>query len=123
MAIIYNKKSCFKGAIDILTGAETAIPVEEIVNALQKEVNRLNRPRSLSSAQVVKKAEQEAFTAQVLGILAEANEPMTIPQILAKIGNPELSNQRVNSVLTSEKHKGTIERTEKNKRAYFELVK
>lgn len=122
MAIIYNKKSCFEGAIDILTGAETAIPVEEIVNALQKEVDRLTRPRSLSSAQIAKKAEQEAFTAQVLGILAKGGL-MTIPQILAEIGNPEISNQRINSVLTSEKHKGTIERTEKNKRAYFELVK
>jgi hypothetical protein len=122
MAIIYNKKSCFKGAIDILTGEETAIPVEEIVNALQKEVDRLNRPRALSSAQIAKKAEQEAFTAQVLGILAKGGS-MTIPQILVEIGNPEISNQRVNAVLVNEKHKGTIVRTEKNKRAYFELAK
>lgn len=121
---MYTKKDCFEWAIAILTQTQPKnnVPVEEVVSCLNKELDRLNRPRSLTSAQIAKKTEREALTTKIYGFLAENGE-MTISQIMEKLKDPTISNQRINSILSEGKHNGLIIRTERSRKPYFDLAK
>lgn len=95
---------------------------EEIVNFCKERIEQLNK-RKHSSKPTKKQIENEALKEKIVGILASAEEPITIDAI--KSADEEMgtfSNQKISALLTLLKKDGLVVRTEKKRVAYFGLA-
>ena len=99
-----------------LTNDEVAFIDHELELLAKKNVNKSGE-KKLTAKQV----ENEGFKEVILDVISEKEH--TVSEIL-KIGNfPEdMTNQRVSALIKQMCGSGLVERTEKNRKAYFKAV-
>ena len=99
-----------------LTNDEVAFIDHELELLAKKNVNKSGE-KKLTAKQV----ENEGFKEVILDVISEKEH--TVSDIL-KIGNfPEdMTNQRVSALIKQMCGSGLVERTEKNRKAYFKAV-
>jgi predicted transcriptional regulator len=66
--------------------------------------------------------ENEAYVEAIMDVLATADKPMTITEIMKADSNLPQSNQKISALVRILKENGTVERTEIKGRAYFVLA-
>lgn len=94
----------------------------EMVEFLAHQIELLDRKATSPRKPTKVQTENEAFKAEILAGLAEADKPMTIKEILATVpAVADLSNQRVTHMLTALRADGKVKRTYVKRVAYFEL--
>ena len=95
---------------------------EEMVAFIDHEVELLDKKKSGSCKPTKTQIENDAFKADILTALTEADEPVTIKglmEICPSIAG--LTNQRVTHMLTDLRKNGEVKRTYVKKVAYFSL--
>ena len=90
----------------------------ELVAFIEHEVELLNKKNSRSGKPTARQVENEEIKATILSVMERVGKPMTITQLLAEIGNSELSNQRVSALVTQLKDSGEVIRTVEKKVAF-----
>lgn len=93
---------------------------EEIKAFCQREIELLDNKKARSGQSKTQK-ENENIKAKIVEILTNAENPMTVGQIMVALGN-EFSNQKVTSLLTQLKAETKVERIVEKRVAYFTLV-
>jgi hypothetical protein len=94
----------------------------EMVAFIDHEVELLDKKKSGSRKPTKTQVENDAFKADILTALAEADEPVTIKgliEICPSIAG--LTNQRVTHMLTDLRKDGKVARTYVKKVAYFAI--
>lgn len=92
----FTNKDRYTAIIAALTGAETEIATDELVEFCQKQIDALDRKsvKAKEKADARKEALDE-LTDTIYDILTD--EPMTIGQILEILDNDELTNAKVSN--------------------------
>lgn len=94
----------------------------EIVAFCNHEIELLDRkvtgPRKPTNVQI----ENEKFKHGILEVLANADRPLTITEIMAEAPLNALTNQRVSALVTQLKKAGLVVRIEEKRKAYFSLA-
>ena len=104
-----------------IKGLEGVTP--EIVDFVNHEIELLNRKKTSERKPTKTQVENEGFKQAILDVLAKAEKPMTISEIMQGEGLEGLKNQRVSALVTQLKKAGIVVRTEVKKVAYFALNK
>lgn len=94
---------------------------DELVAFIEHEVELLNKKNSRSGKPTARQVENEEIKTTILSVMERVSKPMTITQLLAEIGNSELSNQRVSALVTQLKDSGEVVRTVEKKVAFYSL--
>lgn len=92
----FTNKDRYTAIIAALTGVETEIAIDELVEFCQKQIDALDRKsvKAKEKADARKEALDE-LTDTIYDILTD--EPMTIGQILEILDNDELTNAKVSN--------------------------
>lgn len=118
-----TKKEMFAIIADVLKGTyEGEIATAEMIEFIDKEIDRLNRPHSKSSAPTAKQIENEKLMDKILEIMRENGEPMTVSMIqkeINEIENAEYSNQKINSLMIKLQKTHEVEKFTNGKKTYF----
>ena len=94
----------------------------EMVAFIDHEVELLDNKRTSARKPTKTQIENEAFKADIVAALAEADAPVTIKELMAICPNiAGLTNQRVTHMLTDLRKGGKVTRTYVKKVAYFAL--
>lgn len=68
---------------------------------VEHQIELLDKKYAVVSSKPTKRQiENEGIKAEIADILAQADEGMTVTQILAQLNKPELTNQRVSALLS-----------------------
>lgn len=94
----------------------------EIVAFCNHELELLNRKGSGNRKPTETQVENERFKHNILEVLAEADRPLTISEIMANAPLNGLTNQRVSALITQLKKAGLVVRTEEKRKAFFSLA-
>ena len=95
---------------------------EEMVAFIDHEIELLDRKTTGSRKPTKTQVENDAFKADILTALAEADAPVTIKELSAKCESISgLTNQRITHMLTDLRKNGLVARTYVKKVAYFSL--
>lgn len=116
-----TKRERFAQLMEIVNASQVENSAE-LVSFIEHEVELLNKKNSRSGKPTARQVENEEIKATILSIMERVGKPMTITQLLAEIGNSELSNQRVSALVTQLKDSGEVVRTVEKKVAYYSLV-
>ena len=95
---------------------------QEIVDFCNHEIELLAKKASGSSKPTKTQVENETYKASILEILAEADRPLTISEMMEDDRLSGLKNQRVSALVTQLKKAEQVVRTEDKKKAYFSLA-
>lgn len=115
-----TKKERFAQLMAIVNASQVENSAE-LVAFIEHEVELLNKKNSRSGKPTARQVENEEIKATILAIMERVDKPMTITQLLAEIGNSELSNQRVSALVTQLKDSGEVIRAVEKKVAYYSL--
>lgn len=115
-----TKKERFAQLLAIVNAAQVENS-DELVAFINHEVELLDKKNSRSGKPTARQIENEKIKVTILSILGGIGKPMTITQLLAEIGNSELSNQRVSALVTQLKDSGEVVRTVEKKVAFYSL--
>ena len=115
-----TKKDYFAQLVGIVESTEIDNK-KELLDFITHEVELLNKKNSRSGKPTARQIENEKIKVTILSILGGIGKPMTITQLLAEIGNSELSNQRVSALVTQLKDSGEVVRTVEKKVAFYSL--
>ena len=95
---------------------------DEMVDFLKHQVELLDRKGSTPRKPTKVQVENEAFKADILAGLGQADKPITIKELMELVpAVAGLSNQRITHMLTSLRADGEVKRTYIKRIAYFEL--
>lgn len=94
----------------------------EIVEFCNHEIELLDRKVTGSRKPTKTQIENENFKHNILEVLAEADRPLAIAEIMANAPLNALTNQRVSALVTQLKKAGLVARVEEKRKAYFTLV-
>ena len=118
-----TKKEMYVVIADVLEGTyEGEIATAEMIEFIDKEIDRLNRPRSKSTRPTAKQLENGKLMDKILEIMREVGEPMTVSMIqmaINEIENTEYSNQKINSLMIKLQKTHEVEKFTKDKKTYF----
>lgn len=115
-----TKKDRFAQLMAIVENSEVENK-EDLMSFISHEVELLNKKNSRSGKPTARQLENEKLKATILAIMERVDKPMTISQLLAEIGNLELSNQRVSALVTQLKDSHEVVRAVEKKVAYYSL--
>ena len=115
-----TKKERFAQLMEIVNASQVENSAE-LVAFIEHEVELLNKKNSRSGKPTARQVENEEIKATILSVMERVGKPMTITQLLAEIGNSELSNQRVSALVTQLKDSGEVVRTVEKKVAFYSL--
>lgn len=115
-----TKKERFAQLMEIVNASQVENSAE-LVAFIEHEVELLNKKNSRSGKPTARQIENEEIKATILSVMERVGKPMTITQLLAEIGNSELSNQRVSALVTQLKDSGEVVRTVEKKVAFYSL--
>lgn len=115
-----TKKERFAQLMAIVNASQVENSAE-LVAFIEHEVELLNKKNSRSGKPTARQVENEEIKATILSVMERVGKPMTITQLLAEIGNSELSNQRVSALVTQLKDSGEVVRTVEKKVAFYSL--
>ena len=115
-----TKKERFAQLMAIVNASQVENSAE-LVAFIEHEVELLNKKNSRSGKPTARQVENEEIKATILSVMERVGKPMTITQLLAEIGNSELSNQRVSALVTQLKDSGEVIRTVEKKVAFYSL--
>lgn len=115
-----TKKERFAQLMAIVNASQVENSAE-LVAFIEYEVELLNKKNSRSGKPTARQVENEEIKATILSVMERVGKPMTITQLLAEIGNSELSNQRVSALVTQLKDSGEVVRTVEKKVAFYSL--
>lgn len=115
-----TKKERFAQLMEIVNASQVENSAE-LVAFIEHEVELLNKKNSRSGKPTARQVENEEIKATILSVMERVSKPMTITQLLAEIGNSELSNQRVSALVTQLKDSGEVVRTVEKKVAFYSL--
>lgn len=115
-----TKKERFAQLMAIVNASQVENSAE-LVAFIEHEVELLNKKNSRSGKPTARQVENEEIKATILSVMERVGKPMTITQLLAEIGNSELSNQRVLALVTQLKDSGEVVRTVEKKVAFYSL--
>lgn len=115
-----TKKERFAQLMEIVNASQVENSAE-LVAFIEHEVELLNKKNSRSGKPTARQVENEEIKATILSVMERVGKPMTITQLLAEIGNSELSNQRVSALVTQLKDSGEVIRTVEKKVAFYSL--
>ena len=116
-----TKRERFAQLMEIVNASQVENSAE-LVAFIEHEVELLNKKNSRSGKPTARQIENEEIKATILSVMERVGKPMTITQLLAEIGNSELSNQRVSALATQLKDSGEVIRTVEKKVAYYSLA-
>ena len=116
-----TKRERFAQLMEIVNASQVENSAE-LVAFIEHEVELLNKKNSRSGKPPARQIENEEIKAAILSVMERVGKPMTITQLLAEIGNSELSNQRVSALVTQLKDSGEVIRTVEKKVAYYSLA-
>lgn len=94
----------------------------EIVEFCNHEIELLNRKGSGNRKPTKNQLENESFKHNILEVLAEADRPLTVNEIMANAPLNGLTNQRVSALITQLKKAGLVVRVEEKRKAFFSLA-
>lgn len=118
-----TKKEMYVVIADVLKGSyEGEVATTEMIEFIDKEIERLNRPHSKSTAPTAKQLENGKLMDKILEIMREIGEPMTVSMIQKRINeieNAEYSNQKINSLMIKLQKTHEVEKFTKDKKTYF----
>ena len=117
-----TKKEMFAQVIAMANGEEVTATVEEIVAFANHEIELLEKKSSSSAKPTKTQVENEGYKTAILEILAEADRPLTISEMMEDSRLEGLKNQRVSALVTQLKKAEQVVRTEDKKKAYFSLA-
>lgn len=117
-----TKKEMFAQVIAMANGTEISATREEIVAFAEHEIELLEKKSSGSSKPTKTQVENEGYKSAILEILAEADRPLTISEMMEDSRLEGLKNQRVSALVTQLKKAEQVVRTEDKKKAYFALA-
>jgi len=101
---------------------ETVADNAEMVAFIDHEIELLDKKRTSSRKPTKTQLENDAFKADIVTALANADAPVTIKELMAICPNiAGLTNQRVTHMLTDLRKDGKVARTYVKKVAYFAL--
>jgi energy-coupling factor transporter ATP-binding protein EcfA2 len=115
-----TKKERFAQLMAIVNASQVENSAE-LVAFIEHEVELLNKKNSRSGKPTARQVENEQIKATILSVMERVGKPMTITQLLAEIGNSELSNQRVSALVTQLKDDFKVIRTVEKKVAFYSL--
>lgn len=115
-----TKKERFAQLMEIVNASQVENSAE-LVAFIEHEVELLNKKNSRSGKPTARQVENEEIKATILSVMERVGKPMTITQLLAEIGNSELSNQRVSALVTQLKDDFKVIRTVEKKVAFYSL--
>jgi hypothetical protein len=116
---VFKRGTSIDDMVDFL---EMETSIDDMVDFLHKEIDRLNRPHSKSTAPTAKQLENGKLMDKILEIMREIGEPMTVSMIQKKINeieNAEYSNQKINSLMIKLQKTHEVEKFTKDKKTYF----
>ena len=116
-----TKRERFAQLMEIVNASQVENSAE-LVSFIEHEVELLNKKNSRSGKPTARQIENEEIKATILSVMERVGKPMTVTQLLAEIGNSELSNQRVSALVTQLKDSGEVLRTVEKKVAYYSLA-
>lgn len=118
-----TKKEMYVVIADVLKGSyEGEVATTEMIEFIDKEIERLNRPHSKSTAPTAKQLENGKLMDKILEVMREIGEPMTVSMIQKRINeieNAEYSNQKINSLMIKLQKVHEVEKFTKDKKTYF----
>lgn len=117
-----TKKEMFAQVIAMAKGAEVAATREEIVAFAEHEIELLEKKSSGSAKPTKIQIENERYKSAILEILAEADRPLTISEMMEDSRLEGLKNQRVSALVTQLKKAEQVIRTEDKKKAFFSIA-
>lgn len=95
---------------------------EEMVAFIDHEVELLNKKSTSAKKPTKTQLENEAYKAEIVSALAEADKPVTIKELCEICDSiAGLTNQRITHMLTDLRKDGKVVRTQIKKVAYFAL--
>lgn len=95
----------------------------EIVKFCNHEIELLNKKTATGSRKPTKnQIENEGLKQTILEVLAEADRPLAIAEIMENPAFEGLTNQRVSALLTQLKKANLVVRVEEKRKAYFTLA-
>ena len=95
---------------------------EEMVAFIDHEIELLNKKSGTPRKPTATQQENETFKAGILVVLAEADAPVSIKELVERYPAIEgLSNQRITHMLTDLRKRGEVKRTYIKKVAHFSL--
>lgn len=116
-----TKKEMFVAINSVVANSNSA-QKQELLAFIEHEIELLNR-RSSSKTQTPKQKENEAFKAEILSFLADAEAPMTVGEIMEKCAALEgLKSQRVTAIMTQMVKANELVRAEVKGKAYFSVM-
>lgn len=115
-----TKKERFAQLLAIVNASQVENS-DELIAFINHEVELLDKKNSRSGKPTARQIENEKIKVTILSILGGIGKPMTITQLLAEIGNSELSNQRVSALVTQLRDSGEVVRTVEKKVAFYSL--
>ena len=114
-----TKKDYFAQLVGIVESTEINNK-KELLDFITHEVELLNKKNSRSGKPTTRQIENEKIKTSILAIL-ECGKPLTVTQIMAKLNDSSLSNQRVSALLTQLKDGGEVVRTVEKKVAFYSI--
>lgn len=93
----------------------------DLVDFFDHEIELLNNKKSGSRKPTKTQIENEAFKQVIVDTLFDSDKPMTISELNATEKLSELSNQRVNALVTQLKHAQIVDRLVEKGKPYFFL--
>ena len=114
-----TKKDYFAQLVGIVESTEIDNK-KELLDFITHEVELLNKKNSRSGKPTTRQIENEKIKTSILAIL-ECGKPLTVTQIMAKLNDSSLSNQRVSALLTQLKDGGEVVRTVEKKVAFYSI--
>lgn len=116
-----TKKEMYVVIANVLKGSyEGEVATTEMIEFINKEIDRMNRPKS--TAPTKNQIENEKLMDKILEIMREIGEPMTVSMIqkeINEIENAEYSNQKINSLMIKLQKAHEVEKFTKDKKTYF----
>lgn len=96
---------------------------EEMMNFINHEIELLDNRKNKSSKGLTKaQKENEGIKDLILATLAEAEDKMTVSDLVATSALNEYSNQKISALLRQLVAGGQVEKTMEKKKAFFSLV-
>lgn len=94
---------------------------EDVVAFCDHEIELLSRKRSKSSKPTAKQIENAGIKERILAVLGESETPLTIPEVIAALGE-DYTSQRISALMTQLIKGEKVIKTYEKKVAYFGLA-
>lgn len=91
-----TNKDRYIAIVSLLTGAETEIPTEDLVEFCEKQIDALDRKSVKAKEKAAERKEaSDELTEAIYDVLTDVAQ--TIPQILDALGDEELTNAKISN--------------------------